>query len=159
MYWVWICSGLHAASGPKSHINRHLRKIGHLTVPRCLAGGGGIALICVDTYTYFTAVQNILLIWGKYALISSQSWPAKLCSRVFLLDQTNPLNLSCFRDLQSFLYFSLLQFRLFLLHFQLSLHHFWLYLLLDFWLSLNHHFWLSLQESVAQLCWWVWQTL
>ena len=47
-----------------SHVNQHLRKIGHLTVPRCLAGGGGIALICVDTYIFFTAVLNISLIGG-----------------------------------------------------------------------------------------------
>ena len=47
-----------------AHVNQHLRKIGHLTVPRCLAGGGGIALICVDTYIFFTAVLNISLIGG-----------------------------------------------------------------------------------------------
>ena len=47
-----------------AHVNQHLRKIGHLTVPRCLAGGGGVTLICVDTYIFFTAVLNISLIGG-----------------------------------------------------------------------------------------------
>ena len=66
-----------------SHINRHLRKIGHLTVPRCLAGGGGIALICVDTYTYFTAVQNILLIGGWICFNSAVSHGLPSCVLVF----------------------------------------------------------------------------
>ena len=66
-----------------SHINRPLRKIGHLTVPRCLAGGGGIALICVDTYTYFTAVQNILLIGGWICFNSAVSHGLPSCVLVF----------------------------------------------------------------------------
>ena len=65
------------------HINRPLRKIGHLTVPRCLAGGGGIALICVDTYTYFTAVQNILLIGGWICFNSAVSHGLPSCVLVF----------------------------------------------------------------------------
>ena len=66
-----------------SHINRPLRKIGHLTVPRCLAEGGGIALICVDTYTYFTAVQNILLIGGWICFNSAVSHGLPSCVLVF----------------------------------------------------------------------------